>query len=142
MEGEGKEDVGTTEAVEGGGEFEFGEGEGVAKVKVTVHVREGEVAEEFLARLRVYLARFGSEDLFLFPPFLNFHLDLAQTVPAREALRAIARHFRQATEAASTENNEFQIENQNGEMEKMEVKTAFRDECNLCAAEVCKQRTE
>jgi len=110
VEGEGKEDIGTTEAVEGGGELEFGEGEGVAKVKVTVHVREGEGAEEFLTRFRVYIARFGSEDVFLFPPFLNFHLDLAQTVPASEALPAIARHVCQGTQAASTENNELQIE--------------------------------
>ena len=49
VEGKGEEDVGTAKVVKGGGELEFGEGEGVVEVEVAVHVREGEVAEEFLA---------------------------------------------------------------------------------------------
>ncbi|RDX89166.1 hypothetical protein CR513_29137, partial [Mucuna pruriens] len=71
VESEGEEDIGAAEAVEGGGELELGEREGVAEVEVAVHVREGEVAEEFLARRGGFIARFGSEDVFLFPPFLN-----------------------------------------------------------------------
>ena len=93
VEGKGEEDVGAAEAVKGGGELEFGEGEGVAEVEVAVHVREGEVAEEFLAGRRGLLARFGSEDIFLFPPFLYIRFDLAQPVTTREALVAtLARH--------------------------------------------------
>ena len=102
MEGEGEEDVGAAEAVVGGGELEFGEGEGVAEVEVAVHVREREVTEEFLARRRRgLLARFGSEDIFLFPPFLDLRFDLAETITPREALvAALARHVRVVAEAA------------------------------------------
>jgi len=101
VEGEGEEDVGAAEAVVGGGELEFGEGEGVAEVEVAVHVREGEVAEEFLAGRRGLLARFGSEDIFLFPPFLDLRFDLAETITPREALvAALARHVRVVAEAA------------------------------------------
>lgn len=119
--------------MEGGGELKFGEGEGVAEVEVTVHVRKGKVAEEFLPRRGKFLAGLGAENLFLFPPFLDLRLDLAEAVPAREALAALARHVRHVVAEAATKVrvSDREMKTRKWKEENRVKTTTFWDGCGL-----------
>jgi len=72
----------------------------MGEVEVDIHVREREVVKEFLARQRMgILTWFSSEDIFLFPPFLDLQFDLVQMITLRKALvSALACHVRVVAE--------------------------------------------